>query len=89
MIEQDLLRLYPEHDFFREPETVKLMQRVLFLWSKENTDTSYRQGMHELLAPFVLVFHRDAKATKLGLHEAYVQTQFTYLSSFNNKMGGF
>lgn len=37
------------------------MLRVLFVWSKENSDTSYRQGMHELLAPMLLVFHRDYK----------------------------
>jgi hypothetical protein len=61
VIDQDLKRLYPEYEFYRDEEVIKLMQRALFLWAKENPDTSYRQGMHELLAPFVLVFTRDSK----------------------------
>lgn len=69
VIDQDLMRLYPEYEFFRDEEVLKLMRRVLFLWSKLNPDTSYRQGMHELLAPFVLVFYRDAKAAQIGLSE--------------------
>jgi len=40
------------------------MLRILLIWSKENTDTSYRQGMHELLAPIVLVVHREARTQK-------------------------
>jgi hypothetical protein len=33
----------------------------LFIWARENSETSYRQGMHELLGPIILVLYRDAK----------------------------
>lgn len=76
---QDLHRLYPEHPFFRTKPVQQLMLRVLFVWSKENSDTSYRQGMHELLAPMLLVFHRDykkkdsfAKVIEMGGENAHI-----------------
>jgi TBC1 domain family protein 5 len=46
------------------------MQRVLLIWSKENTDTSYRQGMHELLAPILLAVYRDAKVYSESMSHA-------------------
>ena len=33
---------------------------ILFIWSKLNEDVSYRQGMHEILAPLLWVVERDA-----------------------------
>ena len=33
---------------------------ILFVWSKLNPDISYRQGMHEVLAPLVWAVERDA-----------------------------
>ncbi|KAF0973034.1 hypothetical protein FDP41_008698 [Naegleria fowleri] len=60
-IVQDLKRLYPEYPFFRTEEIQNLLKRMLFVWSKENTDLSYRQGMHELLSPILLVVYRDAQ----------------------------
>jgi TBC1 domain family member 5 len=38
-----------------------MMNRILFIWSKENPNPSYRQGMHELLGPIFLVLWRDVK----------------------------
>ncbi len=61
MIVQDLNRLYPEHAFFKTPRIQGILKHVLFVWSKENEDTSYRQGMHELAAILVLVLNRDAR----------------------------
>lgn len=37
---------------------------ILFIFCKLNPDVSYRQGMHELLAPVVWVVERDALNTK-------------------------
>jgi TBC1 domain family protein 5 len=50
----------PDHDYFRRPETQKMLLDVLFVFCKLSPDTGYRQGMHELLAPIVLVVERDA-----------------------------
>jgi hypothetical protein len=33
---------------------------VLFLWCKLNPDTSYKQGMNELLASVVYVYFQEA-----------------------------
>ncbi|EFC47553.1 rabGTPase-activating protein, partial [Naegleria gruberi] len=61
VIVQDLKRLYPEYPFFRTEEIQNYLKRMLFIWSKENDDISYRQGMHELLSPILLVVYRDAQ----------------------------
>ena len=60
VIEQDLKRLFPEYEFFQRRFVQDIMKRVLFVWSLENPEYSYRQGMHEVLAPVLLVVHRDA-----------------------------
>jgi TBC1 domain family protein 5 len=46
--------------FFREPSTQKKLLDILFIYSKLNPDTGYRQGMHELLAPILWVVDCDA-----------------------------
>ena len=47
-----------------------MMADVLFVWSKENSDVSYRQGMHELLAlVFFVVYHDKIPALKEAQNE--------------------
>ena len=61
---------FPEQDFFREQAIQKMMADVLFVWSKENSDVSYRQGMHELLAlVFFVVYHDKIPALKEAQNE--------------------
>ena len=62
---KDLERLYPTGcgDFFETKSFRDSMGRILFLWSSMNSDTSYRQGMHEVLAP---LFYKMMEE-KLGL----------------------
>lgn len=50
----------PDHDYFRFPSTQRLLLDVLFIFCKLNQDISYRQGMHELLAPILWVVEKDA-----------------------------
>jgi TBC1 domain family protein 5 len=55
--------------FFREPSTQKKLLDILFIYSKLNPDTGYRQGMHELLAPILWVVDCDAvepRSSKTG-----------------------
>ena len=52
----------PDNLYFREPTTQKRLLDVLFVFCKLNEDVSYRQGMHELLAPILWVVERDAIA---------------------------
>ncbi|KAH0534166.1 hypothetical protein FGG08_007235 [Glutinoglossum americanum] len=59
---QDVERCMPENLYFRQPSTQKMLLDVLFVFCKLNVDVSYRQGMHELLAPILWVVERDAIA---------------------------
>ncbi|GAB1731933.1 hypothetical protein NU195Hw_g9107t1 [Hortaea werneckii] len=59
-IQQDVDRCMPENLYFRQPETQQMLLDILFVFCKLNPDISYRQGMHELLAPILWVVERDA-----------------------------
>ena len=50
----------PEVIYFRQPTTQKMLLDILFIYCKLNPDVSYRQGMHELLAPILWVVERDS-----------------------------
>ena len=57
---QDVVRCMPENLYFRQPETQRILLDILFIFCKLNPDISYRQGMHEILAPILWVVERDA-----------------------------
>ena len=57
---KDLERLYVGDEFFERPSVRDQLLRILFIWSRINPQLSYRQGMHELLAPFLLLISTDA-----------------------------
>ncbi|KAJ2955430.1 hypothetical protein NQZ79_g8569 [Umbelopsis isabellina] len=59
IISRDVERTFPDIGFFRDPVVQDQMTDVLFVYCKLNEDISYRQGMHELLAPIFLVLHTD------------------------------
>ena len=59
-IMQDVDRCMPDNTFFREQQTHSMMLDILFIFCKLNPDVSYRQGMHELLAPVLWVVQTDA-----------------------------
>ena len=50
----------PENLYFRQPDTQRMLLDILFIFCKLNPDLSYRQGMHEILAPILWVVERDA-----------------------------
>ena len=58
-IQKDLTRLHPGNAFYARPDVQRLMERVLFVWCKSNPELSYRQGMHELLAPIIFLFFEE------------------------------
>jgi len=63
-IDIDLDRLHPENEFFQDKNIREMMLRVLFIYSKTNGTISYRQGMHELLAPIVYLYQKEYKEYK-------------------------
>lgn len=62
---QDVVRCNVDNHFFQEPSTRRRLLDILFIYSKLNPDTGYRQGMHELLAPVLWVVHQDSIDVKL------------------------
>ncbi|XP_020220625.1 uncharacterized protein LOC109803453 [Cajanus cajan] len=60
MVDQDLSRLYPEHgSYFQTLGCQSMLRRILLLWCLRHPEFSYRQGMHELLAPLLYVLQVD------------------------------
>ncbi|XP_023537563.1 TBC1 domain family member 5-like [Cucurbita pepo subsp. pepo] len=81
MVDQDLSRLYPEHgSYFQTPGCQGLLRRILLLWCLQHPQFGYRQGMHELLAPFLYVLHVDV--------ERFSQVRKLYEDQFADKFDG-
>ncbi|KAJ6354988.1 hypothetical protein OIU77_005564 [Salix suchowensis] len=80
-LDQDLSRLYPEHgSYFQTPGCQGMLRRILLLWCLRHPEYGYRQGMHELLAPFLYVLHVDVE------HLSEVRKQ--YEDHFTDKFDG-
>ena len=80
-IQLDVDRCMQENDFFRQTDTKRIMLDVLFIFCKLNPDLSYRQGMHELLAPILWVVDQDAidlgpSSKALGNEKAVIKTVY-------------
>jgi TBC1 domain family protein 5 len=54
IIKLDVQRTYQAFNIFKTDEIKKMMLNILFIWSKNNPDVSYKQGMNELLAVIIL-----------------------------------
>ncbi|KAF7731692.1 hypothetical protein EC973_008863 [Apophysomyces ossiformis] len=55
VILQDVERTLPDVDYFRSEEAQQRMTDILFIYCKLHQNVSYRQGMHELLAPLYFI----------------------------------
>ena len=63
------------------------MLDILFFYAKEHPDLTYRQGMHELLAPILFVLHAESRedithAQSLTLVSSHYHHPHTYLHVF-------
>eukprot|EP00002_Diphylleia_rotans_P030247 TRINITY_DN6202_c0_g2_i3.p1 TRINITY_DN6202_c0_g2~~TRINITY_DN6202_c0_g2_i3.p1 ORF type:complete len:475 (+),score=97.61 TRINITY_DN6202_c0_g2_i3:52-1476(+) len=58
-IMQDILRTYPDNEFFQQESIQKMLLNILFLHTRENPQVGYKQGMHELLAPIIYLVDRE------------------------------
>ena len=66
-IDKDLSRLHPGIDFYARPDVQRSMLSILVVWAMINPELSYRQGMHELLAPLVKVTLQEAEEAASAL----------------------
>jgi TBC1 domain family protein 5 len=57
IINLDVNRTYQDKDLFQTTAIKEIMVNILFLWSKENRDVSYKQGMNEILAVILFGFY--------------------------------
>ena len=66
-IRRDCERCYLEGagDHFLDPARQRLMFSVLLTWAHEHAATSYRQGMHEVLAPLLWALETSFDASAL------------------------
>ncbi|XP_057292918.1 TBC1 domain family member 5-like isoform X2 [Hydractinia symbiolongicarpus] len=63
-IMQDIDRLCPEIEFFKQENVKSIILHVLFCYAREHPQVSYKQGMHELLANLVYVMMTNSLAVK-------------------------
>ena len=55
LINLDLERTHQSIELFQEEKTKKILFNILFIYSKENEDIPYRQGMNELISMFFML----------------------------------
>mmetsp|Transcript_23892 Transcript_23892/g.35058 ORF Transcript_23892/g.35058 Transcript_23892/m.35058 type:complete len:725 (-) Transcript_23892:69-2243(-) len=64
-IKGDLERLYMngvDDEYFKSERHHNMLLNVLFIWASRNPQTAYRQGMHEIVAPVLLVLEEECNA---------------------------
>ncbi|GES82722.1 TBC1 domain family member 5-like isoform X5 [Rhizophagus clarus] len=66
IIRQDVERTFPDNEYFRTPLSQSRLLDILFIYCKMNQDVSYRQGMHELLAPILWVVDKESIPSSNG-----------------------
>ncbi|KAH9471935.1 hypothetical protein Pst134EA_002565 [Puccinia striiformis f. sp. tritici] len=49
IVKQDVIRTFPELDYFRQTRTQAMLTNILHVYCKLHQDLGYRQGMHEIL----------------------------------------
>lgn len=65
-IQNDVDRTLQERSLFQKQETKQALLDILFIWSKQNPEISYRQGMNELLAILFIVGHSEKAEPELS-----------------------
>ncbi|KAK1268182.1 hypothetical protein QJS04_geneDACA013962 [Acorus gramineus] len=81
-VNQDLSRLYPEHEsYFQSPACQAILRRIILLWCLRHPEYGYKHGMHELLAPLLYILHIDVQclAQVRKLHEDHFSDKFDSL----------
>ncbi|KHJ94095.1 hypothetical protein OESDEN_05979 [Oesophagostomum dentatum] len=62
LISKDVGRTFPELEFFQQEHIRRMMCDILLIYAKENSFVSYKQGMHEILAPLMFVLFSDQQS---------------------------
>lgn len=70
-IERDVIRTFPDMEFFRQSDIQGILGRVLYNFACENPRLSYKQGMHELLATLLYVLQTDSQDCLINFEGGY------------------
>jgi TBC1 domain family protein 5 len=57
MITLDVSRTYQDKELFQSNHIKEMLINILFIWSKDNKEVSYKQGMNEILAVILLAIY--------------------------------
>ncbi|EGR33049.1 TBC1 domain member isoform cra_b [Ichthyophthirius multifiliis] len=68
-IKKDVDRTYQDKPFFNNLNIKQIMSNILFVYSKKNNDVSYRQGMNELIASFLVIYFSESLYIKNNQYE--------------------
>ena len=56
LIKLDVERTFQDLDLFKNPSIKEMLCKILYIFSKENTDPSYCQGMNEICGTLLYIF---------------------------------
>uniref|UniRef100_A0A914YDT6 Rab-GAP TBC domain-containing protein n=1 Tax=Panagrolaimus superbus TaxID=310955 RepID=A0A914YDT6_9BILA len=88
IIGKDVNRTFPEVNFFASDNVRQILSDILFIYAKRNPKISYRQGMHEILAPLLFVLHADRQSidhfTELQIETDINNTDLQLLKTLND-----
>uniref|UniRef100_A0A7E5A092 Rab-GAP TBC domain-containing protein n=1 Tax=Panagrellus redivivus TaxID=6233 RepID=A0A7E5A092_PANRE len=85
IIRMDVERAFPEISFFADADIRAKLSNVLYIIAKLHPKLSYRQGMHEILAPVLFVLHSDHQAFEHQSETARHIPYLTILQAIYNK----
>jgi len=73
LIKTDVLRTHPSQfiELFDNPLIRIALQRILFIWAKENEDISYFQGLNDLACPFLIVYFTSCFGPSADCNDEY------------------
>lgn len=83
VIRRDVIRTFPDMDFFRATDIQSILANVLFNYASEHTHLSYKQGMHELLATLLFVLHTDSQNCTIHHSGGYANETIATLLDIN------
>jgi len=62
LIKQDIDRTCQEIEFFERESVKESLSNILYMWSKDNHDVGYRQGMNEILAILTMAIFSEVRS---------------------------
>ena len=85
LINLDLDRTFQELAIFHQNKVKSNLADILFIWSKENSDVSYQQGMNDILAvTFLALYPCYFKNTKKLSKNKIIELSSEQLSAIDN-----